>query len=1030
MHSYFGRKLGVPQAARPLLPRPGLVAELDAAVTTQRIVIVTAAAGWGKTSLLAQWAAATTLPVAWFTLDRSDRDPVQALEYLLRAVAAHLDPVTAQALTRSVGHDPQQLQARYRDVALAIAQAPLPFVLVLDDVHELDDVDLSLHPASAVSEPNPLLDLLATLAEYALSCHLLLASRTVVPLRSLARLGAHGLVTVLHTDKLQFTAQQVVHLATMTHNLLLSQDHVVQLMEQLHGWPAGVAVALDHAAQQSKAPVPTTNKTLPTEQLYAFFAEQIIQPLAVPLQHFLENTSVWDVLSPERCLALYSDEHCLTLLQAAQRRGVFVVKGDGTLQYHSLFRAFLQTRLARVPSRYHQILRAAGAQYALEGEVEHAMQCYLDVGDVETANDVVAASIPDLRQRGRHTTALRCLEQLGAAARGPLPPTLLLMQARLYSDLAQWSHAAMALDFVVAFGDDALQQQAYLLLADLELMQGNLTQAAALLNQIPDEHLPTEVRVDWLLVSGRIAVLRGEASLAITQFEAALQHVPTVLRRSQDPSLIAYLYDHLGWAHIVANNHSAARRALQRADLAWQACNDHGRRAMTLNNISAVELSLGNTTAARTALATGLQLAEAVNFGREQTYLWYSLAEVDLVDGALPQARERLDRAALLATRYELESVGAAVTATALWCSLLQSDTLRARSLLVQLNQSQLGDQPHPTVRYALAMGLLVLDATSEKNDEITAFIAVVDAAGAELLPAEQAAYLLLRAVYTGTDAAWEAALHAIHALLPPLRDGLLHWMRQSGSTTARNTTLSRWIVRALGSFTCLRDGQRCSLRPLYAALLVRLLEADSASLSADLLWEDIWGTEKEINIAAMHQAIARLRKATQLDITLRDGICRIATPRDAIDFDVQQFVAALEQPTQPKAVALALYGGPFLPDAPLSAALWVEGRRMFLQTRYLDTREVLAQQLEQSDPQGALAHYQAILQIEPAREHTAQRVLRLALHFGNLTLLDTTYNQLKAHFDNFGFALDVETQALYRQRDNIPRENSPQIAR
>jgi len=86
----FQHKLSIPTAAYHLIERAPVLDRLDQAITTKQVVALGALAGWGKTTVLAQWAARATLPVAWYTLDSTDRDPQLFLDYLLHAVAAYV----------------------------------------------------------------------------------------------------------------------------------------------------------------------------------------------------------------------------------------------------------------------------------------------------------------------------------------------------------------------------------------------------------------------------------------------------------------------------------------------------------------------------------------------------------------------------------------------------------------------------------------------------------------------------------------------------------------------------------------------------------------------------------------------------------------------------------------------------------------------------------------------------------------------------------------------------------------------------
>src|SRR3954469_19042090 len=134
----FQQKLIIPATARPLVERPRVLAELEQVITTRRVVALAAPAGWGKTTTLAQWATGSSLPVAWYTLDPSDRDPQLFLDYLLHSVAAFV-PGAADIVAQLAAPGPQGLPELIHATALAISAAPAPFTLVLDDFHVLDE---------------------------------------------------------------------------------------------------------------------------------------------------------------------------------------------------------------------------------------------------------------------------------------------------------------------------------------------------------------------------------------------------------------------------------------------------------------------------------------------------------------------------------------------------------------------------------------------------------------------------------------------------------------------------------------------------------------------------------------------------------------------------------------------------------------------------------------------------------------------------------------------------------------------------
>jgi DNA-binding SARP family transcriptional activator len=170
--------------------------------------------------------------------------------------------------------------------------------------------------------------------------------------------------------------------------------------------------------------------------------------------------------------------------------------------------------------------------------------------------------------------------------------------------------------------------------------------------------------------------------------------------------------------------------------------------------------------------------------------------------------------------------------------------------------------------------------------------------------------------------------------------------------------------------------------------------------------------------MAALHQALRRLRVQTGLAVAARDGHCTIRSPWGAIDYDVRAFEQALEPPLSREASQqiTALYRGDFLPTAPLSASLWVETRRAHLQQRYLDALEQLGRAAERDAPQMAIHYYQQVLQVDGCREQTATQLMRLAARFGNRSLVNATFEHLKGALRTLGAQPEPATAALYQQ--------------
>lgn len=1045
----FQQKLIIPTSSRPLVVRAQLLTQIEQAITTKRVVALAAPAGWGKTMVLAQWAQSSRLPVTWYTLDAADRDPQLFLDYLLHTVAERV-PGATPILGQLAGAAPQNLPDLIHATALAIAATPEPFALVFDDFQVLEDEAPAALPGTSL-----VLDLLASIAEYATNCHLVFASRTLPAIHGLVRMVAQQRAAVFDYTALQFSASDIQQLAGTCYAITLSARSADQLMTQLGGWITGIVLSLDQAMIGGQCPreqhlgVPSCESlrdallgprsSVPVEadtsQVYAFFAEQIIAPLAPDLQRFLEETSVLQDLSPQRCDRLRGSNDSALFLDEVKRHGLFVSSRAGWLAYHSLFRDFLRMRLARTPLRQRDLLRHAGDLYRDEEDLEQALNCYLAVNDEDAAIALLRDTIPRFRRRSRQTTLLACFELLGQ--NHLLPPDLLLDQARVYSDLALWEHASLAIQLVGTIGDEVARWEADILHADLLLLQGDHVRAQAALADTPVEVLPPRLQFAYLITAGRSQILGGDIPAAITSLEQAHALTASIAESSDDPSALANVYDNLGWAYATQGDRQAALRHLRRADAYWQASGNSGRRALTLNNLGIMTMEEGRYAEARTAFTSGLALAEQTGRRREEIVLRCSMAELEIIDGDLEQAIARLTEAHALAVQMDIPNGVETAAASALWAAALQGDLALGQAWLDVCAPFATSSQAEVRGRLALGQSLLMLLRPHPDLALLDQLSAEATAVDASLSTAERAYAALLRAALIFERKGWPAAVEAWEAFalraanLPdsllvrfgPAHQRIFAAARHSSPLARRFTDAierpcpSRWQVIALGAFSCLLDGTSCDLSPLHRVLLVRLLDAGPQGLTVERLWESVWG-ENDISMPALHQALRRLRVQTGLAVAAREGYCAIRSPWEAIEYDVHMLEHALETSLSHETIqrAMALYRGDFLPSAPLSAALWVDTRRALLQQRYLDALEQFAYLSERDAPNLAIYYYQQVLLIDGCREQTAARLMKLAASFGNRSLVNTTFEHLKGALRGLGLAPEPTTAALYQQ--------------
>ncbi|GAB4438495.1 MAG: BTAD domain-containing putative transcriptional regulator [Chloroflexi bacterium OHK40] len=1030
MTQRFAQKLTVPVATTPLVDRVALVGTLERAIQSKRVVTLVAPAGWGKTMALLQWAAQTTLPVCWYTLDGADRDPRLFLDYLLHALTSVL-PEAGNLAARLATAAPGALPELYQATAHALATAPAPFALVLDDLHLLEASATDTLPGTGL-----ILELLAATAAYAEPCHLVLASRTLPSFHGLARLAVQQRALMLDYTALQFDGADVQRLGFLTQGVLLPQDSAEAIARRFDGWIVGIALMLRRAAESPDQPAVWQPEGL--DQVYAFFAEQTLALLPAPLQQFLEDTSVLEDLSPQRCNTLRERSDAAQLLEEARRHGLFVSRRAGWLSCHSLFRDFLRARLRADPPRERALLERAARIYHDEGDLERAVDCLLDAELPARAVELLREAIPRFRQRSRQTTLLACFDRLQAhAGRRPgtalLPADLYIAQARIYADLGIWDRADATLQVAATLGTATTRWEAELYTAEFRCLQDDPGQAWQILARIPVAALPPRLRLLYHFTCGRARIQAGAQDEAMAAFERAHELALRDGETGHDPELLATLYDLLGWAYAVQGRWSEGVEHLRRADAFWQVSGHSGRRSLTLNNLGMFAINEGRYHDARAAFTTGLALAQEAGRPREEALLLCSLGELETLQGAFDRALERFTAARTLASRISTPSIIGAAAVGGLWVAALQGDSAGAQGWRA-LIPSDTPLEPATAGRLALAECLLLsaagpLSAHTITERTVGLEVAVLSLPERAFLALLHAAAALEQHGWGAATASWREFARLAHQVADPLLHAFARPYRYvleaaNGSPLALDLLAQlsrgqqqRWRITALGAFSCEVDGSPCELSPLHRALLVRLLEAGPQGLPVDRLWESVWG-DSELSMAALHQALRRLRIFSGLAISIREGTCAITSPWEQIDYDVRALELVLAGPPTLDLArqASALYRGPFLPGAPPGAALWADGRRTQLEQRYLDTLEQVAMSLEQAAPHQAIASYQQILQIDPCREYTAGRLMRLGARFGNHTLIVSTFEHLRAALRTIDAEPAPDTTALFRQ--------------
>lgn len=345
-------KFRTPYLGADILLRSNLVRQLQQAVASHPLTLISAPAGSGKTTLLATWQSQLddSSHIAWLRLDEEDNDPVTFLTAL--AVSLHqLEPSFGANLDSLIAtlSDPDQQIRRMMGVFINnIAESlPAPFVLALDDLHTITEP--AIHQA------------LDYLLEYLPEQMSVVATTRYEPALSLARLRARGQLAELHLETLRFTPAEARRLLNERLGLQLSDNESDMLQTRTEGWVAGLrllALSLGRLSNPTERSVFIRHLAQTDRYIFDFLADEVLNNQQPEVRQFLLETAILTELTPELCEMVTERRNAVQLLDDVYRRNLFLTAavsesvgaGDGstveqTYRYHDLFADFLRQRL-------------------------------------------------------------------------------------------------------------------------------------------------------------------------------------------------------------------------------------------------------------------------------------------------------------------------------------------------------------------------------------------------------------------------------------------------------------------------------------------------------------------------------------------------------------------------------------------------------------------------------------------------------------------------------------------------------------
>ncbi len=474
-------KFTIPPVRADLLPRAHLLERLSQSDALP-LALLSAGAGFGKTTLLALWAGQRPHRVAWLSLDPLDSDPLRFWRAVLAALRVRIPAIGEAALTQAQGQQRPQLIPFLTTLINDLTAAGQEIALILDDYHVIDEP--SIHAS------------LQFLVEHAPAClHLVLSSRVDPPL-ALSRLRARGQMVELRDADLRVSEQEAAGFLQRVMGAPLSAEDTRRLAQRTEGWLAGLQLAALSLARREDSGAWVAAFSGSQRLILDYVQDEILARQSPAIRRFLLRVSVLPRMNAALCQAVTGNRASREVLEALERANLFVVPLDEQRHWyrlHDLFREALLARLrASQPALVPTLYERAAQWYEHQGLLSDAVEAALNAGAFTRAAGLIERSIDQQGFQNAYHTLCRWLGQLPEDVMRARPAlcfwyALSTMFTSLRRTPAAWARTERFLLWAeqgfVAQGQEEQLGNAWELHAELAFFQDNLTGMLALAKQ-------------------------------------------------------------------------------------------------------------------------------------------------------------------------------------------------------------------------------------------------------------------------------------------------------------------------------------------------------------------------------------------------------------------------------------------------------------------------------------------------------------------------------------------------------------------
>lgn len=1059
-------KFLVPRPRPDLLPRPRLVDWLKSN-TDKRLTLLSAPAGYGKTTLLTDFINASDRLFAWYTLDAQDSDPIVFLTYLIESLRSmkrapetlsHAVGQTAQSLLDSAetSISPQRvLTVLINELSERIE---IPWLIVLEDYHYI---------ASPIV--HQLVDFLLENAPEGL--HLILSTRVDPPI-ALARLRARGQLAELRTSSLRFRDEEVSK--WMGAGLPeLSNENLNLLSEKTEGWVAALQIIRSSLSERDVEHVNAMLSGLSGSQQFVFdyLAEEVFKRLPEDIQEFLLRTSILQQMDASACNAVARVQNAQSILEGLEKQNLFATSLDSQkkwYRYHYLFREFLLSRLQRIETESMLSLeKSAGAYYEAEGELEIAFSHYVNAQDFESAARVVSIFASDYVERGHVEVLHRYLSALPVEL-SKANPELFLQHGNALLRLGQTGAAVTAYEDArsafAAQNNTSGVCHALTRLAEVSRAQGHYRQAEKLSTEalsfanishaaraealmalaksagfltgmdkgrelaelaveearLAGDEISPLSHANFLQSLGQICWWHGDPQATVRYCQEALQIAPEEFSPIAAQAYISLVTPHLYWREL--------DKSLQYAERGLQIAQTLHLKELLPSAYTALGNALtrmGETARAEASLRQGMEIGQQLGLASYEQMMATGFLAYNLCSQGRADEAHQLAEGVLWSYTGNPDTYEAYVCRSVLADVALENNQLeKAESLFAQLIEA--GERRQFRIPLAMVyFGLAYIHLETKRNESGLEYARKA----LQLIEASRAFQLFLDQGVR-SQIVTEALIRAgeksqfLERVLENLPEN------ESAQVAVQNSYSIQ--VQCFGNFRVLLNGEEVSQERWVSAkardLLAYFVTMRGEKNPADKVFDAIWGDKEHTSRMAFHTALSRLRNALKTGkdsprlILVEVGEYWLDLARFTIDVDeFDSALAKAQVAANPKVGAewyqhaVNLYRGEYLQNLYHE---WVFPERRRLAQSYLGALQELATyHLANQFPKQAIEYIEKAIPLDQFNEDLYCQGMRACAALNDRSNLSRLFNDLSTLLDTeLNTSPLPETLLLYQE--------------